>query len=60
MSKSSGGPRPGTRGWLGVRLDKRLGWKRIAESVGETYRRAAPKKLLAQMDRGQPRSVILK
>lgn len=43
-------PYMGPRGWLGVRLDKRLGWKRVIELVKGAYRRAAPKKLCAEMD----------
>jgi len=43
-------PYMGPRGWVGVRLDRRLGWKRIAEIVEAGYRRAAPKRLVAQLD----------
>ncbi len=43
-------PYMGPRGWVGVRLDKRLGWKRIAEIVEESYRMTATKKILALFD----------
>ncbi len=40
-------PYMGPRGWLGVRLDKRLAWKRIAEIIEEAWCRTAPKRVLA-------------
>lgn len=40
----------GHRGWLGVRLDKRLGWKRVVELVEGAYMRAAPQQLRDAMD----------
>lgn len=40
-------PYMGPRGWLGVRLDKRLAWKRVTEVIEEAYRRTAPKRVLA-------------
>ena len=40
-------PYMGPRGWLGVRLDKRLAWKRVNEIIEEAYRRTAPKRVLA-------------
>lgn len=43
-------PYVGAKGWLGVRLDKRLGWKRIAGLMEESYRRVAPKRLCAEFD----------
>jgi len=43
-------PYMGARGWLGVRLDKRLGWKRITALVEESYRLTAPKRLAALLD----------
>ncbi len=45
-------PYMGPRGWLGVRLDSRLGWKRVVEIVEEAYRRTAPPRVLAQLDQG--------
>jgi predicted DNA-binding protein (MmcQ/YjbR family) len=35
-------PYVGPRGWLGVELDKGLGWKRIAALVREAYEKVAP------------------
>ena len=35
-------PYVGCRGWLGVRLDKRLSWKRISALVRESYEKVAP------------------
>ena len=43
-------PYMGGRGWLGVRLDKRLGWKRITGIVEHGYRLTAPKRLTAALD----------
>lgn len=42
-------PYVGTRGWLGVRLDKRLGWKRIAALIEDSYRLTAPRRLAASL-----------
>ncbi len=43
-------PYMGPRGWLGVRLDKRLGWRRIGDIVEEAWRRTAPKRVAALLD----------
>lgn len=43
-------PYMGPRGWLGVRLDKRLGWKRVSSLLEHSYRRTAPKRVLALLD----------
>lgn len=40
-------PYVGPRGWLGVHLNKRLPWKRIAALVREAYERVAPSSLIA-------------
>jgi hypothetical protein len=40
-------PYVGPRGWLGVRLDRSLGWKRIAALVREAYEKVAPLSLQA-------------
>ena len=47
-------PYVGTRGWLGIRLDKRLGWRRVADLVEESYRKTAPKRLCARLDESGP------
>jgi hypothetical protein len=46
-------PYVGTNGWLGVRLDKRLGWKRITELVEHGWRLAAPKRVAALLAKHQ-------
>jgi hypothetical protein len=38
-------PYVGRRGWVGVRLDRRPNWCRIAALVGEAYRCVAPERL---------------
>jgi len=38
-------PYVGVRGWLGVRLDRGLAWKRVAELVREAYLLVAPRRL---------------
>ena len=38
-------PYVGVRGWLGVRLDRKLAWKRVAELVREAYLQVAPRRL---------------
>jgi predicted DNA-binding protein (MmcQ/YjbR family) len=43
-------PYMGPRGWLGMRLDKRLGWKQIGVLVEESWRRTASPKVLAILD----------
>jgi hypothetical protein len=52
-------PYVGSRGWLGVRLDRRVSWDEITTICEDAYRAVAPKKLLAQLDamangRGSP------
>jgi hypothetical protein len=42
-------PYVGPRGWLGVRLDRRLSWKRVAALVREAYEYAAPRALRSQI-----------
>jgi predicted DNA-binding protein (MmcQ/YjbR family) len=40
-------PYVGVRGWLGVRLDRGLAWKRVAGLVREAYLHVAPRRLAA-------------
>lgn len=40
----------GPSGWVGVWLDKSPNWSDIRELLEDGYRRAAPKRLLAQLD----------
>jgi len=42
-------PYVGPRGWLGVRLDKGISWKRIAQLVREAYENVAPSALQARV-----------
>jgi predicted DNA-binding protein (MmcQ/YjbR family) len=41
-------PYVGTRGWLGVHVNRTLSWRRIADLVREAYALAAPAELSAQ------------
>jgi hypothetical protein len=42
-------PYVGPRGWLGVRLDRSIPWKRVAELVREAYGNVAPPALQARL-----------
>ena len=42
-------PYVGPKGWLGVDLDRGLGWVRIAEHVREAYVQVAPRRLTTQL-----------
>lgn len=42
-------PYVGTRGWLGVRLDREPDWERVADLIEDAYRTVAPKKLVAEL-----------
>ncbi|HEV8372872.1 MAG TPA: MmcQ/YjbR family DNA-binding protein [Actinomycetota bacterium] len=48
-------PYVGHRGWLGVYLDVPVDWDEVAELVLDAYRMVAPKRLLAELDTGEPR-----
>ena len=43
-------PYVGPKGWIGMRLDRRVSWKAVAELVRDAYRQTAPKKLAASLD----------
>jgi predicted DNA-binding protein (MmcQ/YjbR family) len=43
-------PYVGHKGWLGVRIDRRIAWKRVSALVEQSYRLAAPKRVLAAFD----------
>jgi hypothetical protein len=47
-------PYVGHRGWLGVRLDVPVDWDQIADLVTDAYRVVAPRKLVAELDAGEP------
>ncbi len=44
-------PYVGHRGWIGIRLDGRPDWDRMAELCQDAYRVVAPARLVAQLDR---------
>jgi predicted DNA-binding protein (MmcQ/YjbR family) len=43
-------PYVGPRGWLGVRLDAGLPWKRVASTVRAAYENVAPARLIRQLE----------
>lgn len=43
-------PYVGARGWLGVRLDRRVGRAELASLIEDAYRCVAPRKLVAALD----------
>jgi hypothetical protein len=45
-------PYVGPSGWLGVRLDRGLGWPAVAGLVREAWLRAAPARVGAQLEEG--------
>ncbi len=45
-------PYVGHRGWLGVRLDRKVQWSEVAEICRDAYRVVAPKMLVARLDAG--------
>ncbi len=45
-------PYVGHRGWIGARLDVDQDWDEMAELIEDSYRRTAPKRLSALIDRG--------
>lgn len=45
-------PYLGPRGWIGVRLDKGISWRRVAALVQDAYRRVAPARLVSRL--GKP------
>lgn len=42
-------PYMGPSGWVGLRLDREVNWDEVADLVLESYRMAAPKKLIARL-----------
>jgi len=47
-------PYVGKSGWVGAFLDKRPDWDILADLLRDAYRLTAPKKLLAQLQSGEP------
>lgn len=45
-------PYAGPSGWVGLRLDRDLGWDVIEEILEQGYRMVAPKRALKQLDEG--------
>jgi len=43
-------PYMGPSGWIGLRLDRKPDWDEVGELIEESYRLAAPKKLIALLD----------
>jgi hypothetical protein len=44
-------PYVGHRGWIGVRLDRDVGWDEVRAIVREAYVTVAPKQLVARLER---------
>ena len=49
-------PYVGPGGWIGVWLDRRPPWAAVRDLLDDGYRQAAPKKVLALLDKDRPRS----
>ena len=47
-------PYVGHRGWIGVRMDRRVDWAEIAEVCTDAYRTVAPPTLVAALNRSAP------
>lgn len=43
-------PYVGNRGWVRIFLDAEVDWEELADMIEESYRRTAPKRLLARLD----------
>jgi hypothetical protein len=43
-------PYVGSRGWIGVRLDRDLDWTEITELCQDAYRAVAPARLVSLLD----------
>jgi len=43
-------PYVGHKGWIGMRLDRRVKWPEVEVVVGRSYRLTAPKRLLRGLD----------
>jgi hypothetical protein len=47
-------PYVGHKGWVGMRLDRRVKWREVRVVVERSYRLTAPKRLLERTARGRP------
>lgn len=45
-------PYVGPSGWLGVRLDRDVSWEEVASILTDSYRKVAPKTLVAKLESG--------
>ncbi len=43
-------PYVGHRGWVGVRLDREVGWDEVDEVCQDAFRAVAPRRLVAELD----------
>jgi hypothetical protein len=43
-------PYVGGRGWVGIRLDRRIDWEELTAVCEEAFRTVAPKRLIAALD----------
>ncbi len=43
-------PYVGPSGWVGVRLDRGVGWKMVEDLLEEAYRSVAPKRAIKELD----------
>jgi hypothetical protein len=43
-------PYVGGRGWIGMRLDRKVDWREVEAICEDAYRAVAPKKLVAALD----------
>jgi predicted DNA-binding protein (MmcQ/YjbR family) len=50
-------PYVGPRGWVGVRIDRRLDWALVATLVEQAYRQVAPPRLREAVGSAEPRVV---
>ena len=50
-------PYVGSRGWLGVRLDRQVDWEELAAVCEDAYRTVAPAKLVAALEASKHNAV---
>jgi predicted DNA-binding protein (MmcQ/YjbR family) len=48
-------PYVGSKGWVGMRLDRGADWEEVTAFVQRSYRLIAPKRLQRLLDEGKPR-----
>ena len=44
-------PDVGSKGWIGIELDRSTDWDQVGELVEDSYRAIAPKTLVSELDR---------